>query len=90
VETESELRAQIEALKARLDALQAQADRQQAEIEMLRARIGSMPQHDPFKPIGPGPNQWPVYPQRDRIIYTSPNTAPPRIEIKAETARSDA
>lgn len=90
METESELRAQIEALKARLDALEAKAASQQVEIEILRARIGSLPQHDPFKPIGPGPNQWPVIPQRDRIIYSSPNTAPPRIEIKASTDRSDA
>jgi hypothetical protein len=79
VETESELRAQIETLKDRVEALQARADTQQAAIDMLTARIGSMPQHDPFKPIGPGPNQWP--------IYTSPNTSPPRIEIKASAAR---
>lgn len=84
METESELRAQIEALRDRLDALQAQADRQQAEIDMLRARIGSMPQHDPFKPIGPGPNYMPP-------TYISPNTSPPtRRVVTAEAARSDA
>lgn len=73
-----------------LRALRSEIDRLTAEVAALRSQIATMPKHDPFKPIGPGPGKplpgsppigpdpgtWPWRPQ-PRPWYNDPDRRDP-------------